>query len=624
MLLRSFALHLLFVLFVGGAWLGTSLPASAQSPDSTQAQKLQIAEAHLRAGQFDQAIPLLEDLYADQPGSHALHERLKEAYEGVKRYDDALTLVEERLEEQETPALLSEKARLLYLKDEEETARRTWRDAVDLAPDDQNTYRIVYQSLIDARLFTQAIETMQRGREELADSSLFQMELAYLYNLTGEHEKALEEYLQLLSENEGRLNFVQRRLSQFLDQDGALEQSIDAARRAVEQNPENRTYRELAAWLHMEADQYDEALDAYRALDQFEEGSGKALLSFAQKAADAGAYQAALTAYDEILDRYPDSSIAPEALRGQGVVHERWADQLAASLDSADQAPSHYETALDTYQAFLEAYPEHMAYPDVLRRVGRLQQDVFRRLDEAEKSLQEVVRRYPATRAADEAQLDLGRLEIARDNLDEAEETLTGLLERLEGSELAETARYELALLHFYQGQFDETLSFVEAINENVSTDEANDGIELKTLIQINRGPDSTNTPLQRYAEARLLKRQHHFEEARATTEAFLEEYGRHSLADDVRFLRAEVLREEGRMEEALEAFAEIPAMHPESPLADQSLFHAAQLLEREGDAKSAVETYTRLLNRYPGSLLATEARTRLRSLWDDNRSHPN
>jgi TolA-binding protein len=156
----------------------------------------------------------------------------------------------------------------------------------------------------------------------------------------------------------------------------------------------------------------------------------------------------------------------------------------------------------------------------------------------------------------------------------------------------------------------------VEATNQNTSADVANDAIELKVLLRQNRGPDSLNTPLRLYAEARLQERQHRYDQSLATLDTLLSRFGRHSLADNARFLQAQTLQAAGDTSEAAEQFAQVPLMHPRSPFADRSLYERARLLEAQNDLEGAVQSYNKLLEEYPKSLLAPDARTRMRDLW--------
>lgn len=599
-----------------------SAPAGAQEIDSTQTARFQLADSFLRAGQYDRAVTLLEDLYAAAPNNQSFYAKLIEALESVKRYDDAIDVVEDRLANGRSPDELSDLARLYFLKDDEERAYATWDAAIDTAPDNVASYRVVYQSLQDLRQFSRAIEVLERAREETGSPDAFRVELAHLYSLTGLHELAIAEYLGLLSENERQLGFVRSRLSRFIEQEEALRSSIAEVARAVRSEPLNRAFRELLGWLYVEAESYENAFDAYRAIDRLEQQDGQVLFSFAQMAADAAAYDVASDAFQEILERYPEAPSAPQALAGMAEMHERWADKSAErAFDEREnriEAP-HYEEALETYQTFLKTYPSHALYPRVLRRIGRLQQDIFIDLAAAESTLTNVVTGYPGTEAADEAEFDLARMALMRGRIDDAQLRFSRLEDRLRTGELAEQARYRLAQLHLFKGEFDAAQTIVEVIDVNTSTDISNDAIEMKLLLMENRGPDSLNIPLRKFTRAILYDEQRRPQAALDTLDTVLDEYPQHPLVDDARFLRANVLRSMGRSLEAHDAFAEIPLLHPQSYLADQALFAAAEILELELErGESAVELYSRLLSDFPGSLLASEARARIRALRGD------
>ena len=303
--------------------------ARAQDVDSTLVGRFQLAETFMQAAQFERAIGLLEDLYDRSPETHVFYERLRQAYESVKRYDAAIALVDSKIEAAGNPGLfLVEKGRLLFLKGDEATARETWQSAVDRNPRTPGTYLMVYRSLLDVRLFDLAIDILEQGRENIGAPDLFQTDLAQLYNLTGQHAEAMDEYLGLLAVNQAQLSFVRSRLSEHLTDEEALTESIERARQAVATDPLNRSYRELLAWLYVEDGQYRAALDVYRAVDRLEKEEGSVLFAFAQVAADGGAYDVALEAYEEILARYPDAQTAPEAMRGLGLMQEKWAVTL--------------------------------------------------------------------------------------------------------------------------------------------------------------------------------------------------------------------------------------------------------------------------------------------------------
>jgi tetratricopeptide (TPR) repeat protein len=588
-------------------------PTQAQRADSTLLRQFQRANAYLQAGKTDQAIKLLEGLYTSAPTNTAFYRKLKEAYQSVKRYDEAIRLVEDRIGDDPTVSLLSEKARLQYQKGTIETANETWDRALRLAPNKPQTYRTVYETLVDIRHFQKAIEVLTQGRSAIDRPTAFRTELAYLYGLDGQFEKAMREYVQLLAESPGRVGYVQNRLRTFVEQDRGIEASIEVLRETVRESPLNRAYRQLLAWLYMEQNNYAAAFDAYRALDRLGEKEGTLLFEFAQKAADAQKYDVATQACRTVLDRHPDSDVAPNVRYALGNLYRRWAqetDSMSAAQDSA-----RYDEARAAYRTFLESYPNHPDYPKALLQLGTLQLDAYRSLDEAESTLNQLVSAHPQTAAAEKGQYHLARIALLRGNFERTRVLFSRLASDAQVSDLADRARYELALLHFYQGKFDAAMARTKATSQNTAADVANDAIELKTLLQANRGPDSLDTALQTFARARLYNRQHKYGKALARLDTLLQTHPRHPLADNARFQQAKIHLARRDTSAALALFRALPERHPRSPYADRSLFRAGQVLEARGRPAAALEVYDRLLTEYPKSLLTGDARGRLRAL---------
>ncbi|WP_233992477.1 tetratricopeptide repeat protein [Salinibacter altiplanensis] len=598
-----------------GLLLGVAAgPAHAQQSDSTQLKKFQRANGFLRTDQPERALPLLERLYDNAPENTAFYRKLKEAYESIKRYDDALRLVDQRIGSTPTVPLLTEKARLLSQKDKVEAANDTWDRAVALAPEEAQTYRTVYNTLAELRHFRKAIAVLREGRTALGRPDAFRTELAHLYGLNGQFEAATQEYVAFLGEAPNRLGYVQSRLQTFVEQGQGLEASSRVLQRTVQENPLNEVYRKLLAWLHTERNDYAAAFDEYRALDRLGDRQGQILLQFARRAADAQRYDAATRACEAIQERHPESGVAPEAQKLLGDLYRQWARRGADSTTAA-QDSARYAKARTAYDTFLQENQGHSGYPEALLRLGTLQIDAYRALEDAQPPLERLVSNHGETTAADEGRYQLGRIAVLRDSLDRARLLFSRLAASAQSSDLADQAQYELARLHLYRAEFDAAMARATSISEDPSADVANDAIELKALLQEARGPDSSDTALRTFVRARLSQRQHAHGPALAALDTLLQRHSRHPLADDARFRRGDIHRARGDTAAALTAFRALAERHPRSPYADRSLFRAAALLEASGRSAAATEAYRRLLTEYPTSLLAGDARGRLRAL---------
>ena len=620
----------LFIVAVVACALGPAALAqrpTLSAPPSQEANpvtaKFRLADTYLRGGQTDRALALLEDLHADDPGSFAIYDKLKDAYVAAKRFDDALALVAARIAQTvATPNLLAEQGRLHFLAGDLDAATASWQAAVDAAPRDPSAYRLVYGAQVAARRYEEARDILLLGRERLGNATLFRVELAELYGRTDAYSETVAEYAALLADAPDRLSFVQSRLGQMLDRDGAPSAFVEAIEGLIRREPLVLNHRELAAWLYAEGGDFDAALDAVRALDRLGADNGQRLYLFAESALQAEAFDAALRAYEIVLDRHADSPVAPLALLSTGLLHEmrgrQQGERAYGAAGNRIPAPD-YDRAFERYGTFLRDYPTHPSRPLALRQLAGLQKDVFRDYGQAEGLLRDLLARFPSGEVAARARLDLGEVALLRDDLGAAQAAFSQVEESERIGEAAELARLELARIAFYRGEFETAKTRAQAMNRNTATDVANDAIALKLLLSENGGPDSTSAALRTFARAQLLQRQQRPAAALAVVDSLLAAYPKHALADEAHVLRADVLRALGRAADALAVLTAFPGQFPESYLADRSLFTVGELYERDlGDPERAMAAYTDLLVRYPGSLLAPEARTRIRRLRGD------
>ncbi|MXZ05703.1 MAG: hypothetical protein F4Y90_09550 [Rhodothermaceae bacterium] len=217
----------------------TPPPTEEEQLDGHAASRYQLALGYLRGMQFERAIAILRDLYAEQPERKIFFDKLKEAYVDVKRYDDAVALLDDALARSSAaqPELEAERAQLFYLGGDEPAAMEAWTGLLRSTPDTEAVYRVVYASMLQVRLLLQAIDVLKQGRRTIGNMNLFQAELAQLYNLTGQHELATQEYLDLLSINERQLNYVRSRLGRDLGRMAPLKMPFVLRKRVLYLNP---------------------------------------------------------------------------------------------------------------------------------------------------------------------------------------------------------------------------------------------------------------------------------------------------------------------------------------------------------------------------------------------------
>lgn len=590
-------------------------PASEEEQlDDNANSRYLLALGYLRGMQFDRAIAVLRELHVEYPEHKTIYDTLKEAYISTKQYGEAILLLDDaivRSEEIQKLPLSVERAQLLYLSGDEPAALDSWYSTVESALERETAYRIAYNSMVEVRLLVQAIDLLKQGRQVVQNKNLFHAELAYLYSLTGQHEFATQEYLDLLALNPRQLNYVRGRLGRDMQQEGALEVVIRVTQERVLAQPDLLQLRDLLAWLYEESGDFERAYREITAMEE-DESSSQEIYQFALRAAEAGAFTVAGNAFQAVLETHPEEDLFVKARLGI-------ADMYRLQAERADKSPEDYQRSLEAYERFLMDFPGHPQAPMVMAQIAALHQDVFRNRDTARVILQRLATQYMNSSIGQQAQFDLGRLAIEEGDLDQAA-TIFAHLSAQTSDELFVRSKFEEAMIHFYVGEFTDAQSKLGDIRDETDKETANDAIALRVLLLESPQPDSTNQALLSYAQALLFLRQQKANETVLVTQDILTQWGAHPIADEARFLRAEALLLNGQSEDALIAFGEFPLIHPESPLRDRSLFHYAEILETiQGDTAGALQAYTDLLIQYPGSLLVEKVRERIRALRATN-----
>jgi cellulose synthase operon protein C len=605
------------------------LPPAEQaepSPEQDRAtSRFRLADSYIRSGQPDRAAAILEDLLAEDPDNVALIDRLKMAYVGARAFDEALGLIESIMARTgPTTALLSEMATVHMAAGDRDAAERAWREALAVAPERSQTYRTVYATMVQSRLWEEARDVLLEARRRLGQPDAFRIELGELYARSNQYAEALEEWAELLAEDVSRYSYVQARLARLLDQDGATPAFRSALDRLIRREPMRLPYRRLAAWLAAEVGDFDAGLDHTRAVDRLGQERGESLFAFAESALQAGALDVAERAFDLVSEAHPASASAAMSLLSSALLAEkRGRDAGERRRTGAGPPPTtHYDAARQRYRRFLDTYPNHAQSATGLHRLALIERDVYGNFDAATEHLSTIIARARDTEVVGEARFALGEVALMQGDLTRARLAFTQIESQLRTGGLAERARLEIALLDYYEGNFEMALARVDAMRRNTATDVANNAIDLRLLLSESQGPDSLSTPLRRFAEAELLQRQLRPDEALAALDALLPSLADHALADEAQYRRASILRDLERSTEAIDILDAYPGRFPESYLTDRALFLAAEIRERDvRDLPGALEAYVRFLRQYPGSILAPEARVRIRRLRGDRPS---
>lgn len=221
----------LTAILILGLLLGP-MPALTQTQD--MATKFRLAQGFEQAGDYERAAGLYRELLTQDPQNTVYFDALQRMLIQLKRYDDAVALINGRLEL--TPADLSLRALLgsvYHRSGKDREAREEWDRALALNPANPNQYRIIANVMIENRLLERAAEVYRRARVACKDPNIFTIELSQLLAVSMDYHGATTELLRWLGQNPGQLAFVQGRLAAFTGKPDARKAAMDAVREAL-------------------------------------------------------------------------------------------------------------------------------------------------------------------------------------------------------------------------------------------------------------------------------------------------------------------------------------------------------------------------------------------------------
>jgi tetratricopeptide (TPR) repeat protein len=582
------------------------IPLFAQ--DNGMLTKLRLAQEFEEAMEWEQAVPLYEDLVSLEPDNFIFLAGLQRVYTQIKEYDKALKIIRIRLILQPKDiTLMTALGGLLYDSGNETAADSAWKSALKIDPKNMQTYRIVANGMMNHRLYEQCIRTYLSGRSISGNDTMFSDALGGVYSALQRYASAAQEYFSILKIAPYRSSFVQSRLNTFIARPEALQAVLQIAKSEVGGAPDNIEIRRLYAWLLLKDQMYDNALEQYRAIDRISKANGRELFNFGQRLCQEHAYKTASEAFKDIINNYDNSSLLPNA---------RFEYTRALEELTKQTGGKNYNDILIQYEVLANERINVDITAQSLYRIGIIKYENLFDLDGALGSFNELRNIGKVTNVTYDAVLRIGEIYTMRSDIQHARKEYE-FLSKLNTVFYQDAAAYKLAELEYFEAKFDSALSYLKRFNTNISTDLANDALQLQYFIKENRS--SNPAALIRFAKADLLMKQRKYSESIVQFQETVKYFRSALLADDAMMKIGELNLTLGRPENAITAFRFVIDSVQLSILKDKAMFRIAEIYQAVPASKGqAIDTYEKILIDFPNSLYAEESRRRIRALRGD------
>lgn len=580
-----------------------------------QAQDARLAQQYFQNGEYEKAAETYNRLYQQNNANDYFFDRYLECLIALQRYDEGEEAIRRQLRRSaDNPTLYVIYGQLLERQYKTEEAKTQFALAIEkLAPDQYSVTKLA-NAFINLSKYEEAVATFERGMVLLKDNRIFAYSLGELYRRMGETTKMVDNYLNSLQDNPERLSQLQTIFQRYFSPEEYTELQTQLYAR-IEADNDATYYPELLAWVFIQRKDYRNALRQVRALDARFAENGSRVFNLGLIALNDKDYDSAISAFDYLVESKGPSSTYYLEAKKEGLRCRRLKLTEGYSFTSEDLR------ALESqYTVFLKEFGRTHNTGGIILELAELEALYINNLPRAIGLLDTMIN-LPGIDPAMQAQ---GKLNLADYYLmsgDVWESTLlySQVDKSFKEDPLGHEARFRNARLSYYSGDFQWAQAQFEVLKASTSKLIANDALDLSVFIMDNLGLDTTAAALMLYAEADLLVFQNRFQEAFTKMDSLIAAFPKHSLEDDVLYLKGRIYSKQRQYELAASTFQKIVTDYPEDIRADNALFELAALYEKHlGDIEKAKELYENLFVNYSGSTFAVEARKRYRILRGD------
>lgn len=589
-----------------------SLPVLGQGNDE------QLAAAYYSRGEYDKAIVYSEKSYNREP-SKANFLRLYDCYIQTKATNDAEKLLKKQVKnyryEFEYTVMLGE---FYENNGEPQKADKIYSELIDDLPNNASSVINVYNAFRAKGKNDFALKTLEKGDKMLKNTYPLQLQFADLYGATGQTQKMMESYMDLLEKYPTYITYIQNVLARQLNfssnDDKEYEYLKTVLLTKVQKEPDNQTYNNMLVWLFVQKRNFNAALQQVQAIDRRANGEGREVYELGRICIANKEYEVARKAFKYVRDLGPESRLFYPA--EMSLLNTRYIEVTTNrnyKQEEIQAAIQEYESAIIRLGTKAKIVPLLLELAEIEAYYGNAANSAMVRLEEALK--------LPGTTDMQRAEIKMKLADINVLNADVWQASLyyMQISKDFQFEPIGQEAKFKNARIFYYDGEFNFAQSQLDILKQSTTKLIANDAMDLSLLITENFGLDSNYEAMYWFAKGDLLIAQHKYDSAFTYFDSIQTVYNYHSLGDDILLKKAEAMQLQGKWNEAVQYLNELLKYYQFDILADDAVFQLGDIYENHlFDSEKASEYYKKILFEYKGSLHTIEARKRFRTLRGD------
>ncbi len=578
----------------------------------------ELAQQYYLSKQYDKAAVYYEKVYSKRPSTMVYHNYL-DCLIQIKDYKTAEKVIKKQMrQEPDNLSLWLDMGNTYSLAGDEKSSSDAYEKAIHNLTADRSQILALGQSFIDIKKWDYALETYKKGKSLLKDDYPFLFETAAVYKAMGNIEAMVDSYLDALVLSEGYIQSVQDALQISVGENSDAAQNTVIRKellKYIQKYSENDVFPELLIWMLIQQKNYSDALVQVRALDKRRHEGGTRLMDLASTAKTNGAYDAAIQAYQYVIDMGAKNDNYTQAKQEQ--LKAMYQKLLATGNYTHEQL-----VAIQTkFRQGLDELTHYAVTVPLMTELAHLDAFYLHNDSEAVALMNEAID-FPGLPAITRArcQIELGDILLASDKVWGASLVYSQVETALKHEPIGDEAKLKNATIYYYTGNFKWAKSELDILKGATSKLTANDAMALSLLIADNTDDSTHLQPILLFAHAQLIDFQNYEDSVEILLDSVYKISNTRTLKEEILMMRGQMAEKKNMTDAAMQFYQEEVKEYPDGMLPDKALYNLAQLEDHKlNDPIKAAEYYKQIILHYPGSLYIEEVRERYRHLSKDD-----
>lgn len=569
-------------------------------------EKIKLAETYEKNGDYQNASRLWKEMYDIRPDRDDFFYGVIRTNKALNQFKDLIPFIENHLKVKKSATLYALYGEVLWLTGSFDEATKKWNQAIELFPNDNQTYIDIAAIQISLRLFERAITTYKTGREKLKNSTIFSDELSQLYTILNNFKDGTEEILKYFEESRNQ-PITQGRINALIGSTESKSYILEVLRKRYK-NSDDPEHRRLFAWYLRLINDFDEAFEQYKQIDKLVNAKGYEILNFANNSLRDGEYAIALEAYAFIIDQGKSNPFFQNALFG-------YAKTLELSIMKEEKlSRNKVLDIIDRYRKIISEFPNNQSSDEAYIRIANLYLYQLNEPDKAASELNNLLKSSGNRRITATASNLLGTIYLMQNKIEEARKVFTNVSKKFEkiSPEESSFAFFKLAEIEYFTGNIDSAYNRYVEISSLSNTDVANDALDRILFIDQNR---NFNKAFATFTKAELLEFQKNYNQAIEFYQSAFESAPMSNLAELSLVRIAQIQFTLSKFSDVIKTMELLLEKYKETIYGDLALLTIANSFYAENNNDAAVEKYSELLANYPRSIYLEEARNKIRAI---------